>query len=440
MTHPNHDANGFTFVPATVREHEWLTPAAESFEDAHQHWHDAADAYHDPPRFRRTVDALIQAARNVTFRLQAAKAEGPESFEWYEGDHEDSWQAFMRSVPEMVWLRDARTEVTKRKGLSRTSFAIVSLVEGYLEPTDTLLKLPADLPTPSLVERAVAGIPAEFRPHQAVEVVRRWEVTDFSGEELLGVLRHCLHILDGLLLYAAEVSGGRSPEIPSEFVRTVEVPRCMIPTPDLVALTFEADTLDQVAFGLRKEEATEEGWEAAVKRYGGKKKLDAIESDTFEGFARRIHEGSRIAFKKDGAVLPFAFLRSGGGDWTPFGTLAEGKRDKYMMWRNLGILTLINGYDAVVHTGEMWFAPSPKDPTPYLDVSTQPGVKEILATIYEERDGTQGVIASRIHRLGPVAVLGKPGMEFDVKEMVFLEPIRRAWNMRQDDEMSADEP
>ena len=421
----------FKYVPATVTEHEWLAPAADSFEDAHQYWHDAADAYHDPPDFRRKIDALIQAARNVTFRLQAAKGDGPESFDWYEGDHEDSWRTFMKSVPEMVWLHNARTEITKRKGLSRTSFAVVSLVEGYLEPTKTLLKLPADMATGELVERAIENIPREYRQHQAVEVVRRWEPTDLPGQELLGVLRYCLRILDGLLLYAAEVSAGRSPEAPSEFVPTVEVPRCMTPTPDYVPLTFEADTRQQINLTLEKQEATEEGQKAALKRYGGEKRLDGMETDTLKGFARRIHEGSRIAFRKDGAVLPFAFLRGPDGEWTLFGTLAEGKRAKYMIWRKLGVLTLMNDYDSVVHTGEMWFAPNPEDPTPYLDVSKQPGVREILATIYEENNGTQGVIASRIHRVGPVGILGKPSMEFDVQGMVFLDPIRRAWKTRQ---------
>ena len=253
------------------------------------------------------------------------------------------------------------------------------------------------------------------------------------------MLRYCLHILDGLLLYAAEVSDGGSPEKPSEFIRTVEVPRCMIPTPDVLPRTFEADTRHEVSFTFEKHEATEEGQTAALKRYGGDKKLQGIETDTLEGFARRIHEGSRIAFRKDGAVLPFAFLRAPDGSWTSIGTLTEDKRGKYLVWRDLGNLTILHDYDAVVHTGEMWMAPDPKEPTPYLDVSEQPGVKEILATIYEERDGAKGVIASRIHRVGPVAILGKPNMEFDVRGFVFLEPIRRAWKIRQEASESSKE-
>ncbi|HZP31343.1 MAG TPA: hypothetical protein VFC99_20495, partial [Acidimicrobiia bacterium] len=61
-----------------------LGAAQAAFEDAHHLWHAAADAYHDPEPFRRHTEACIQALRNVTWRLQAAKTDLPGDFDaWY---------------------------------------------------------------------------------------------------------------------------------------------------------------------------------------------------------------------------------------------------------------------------------------------------------------------------------------------------------------------
>jgi hypothetical protein len=341
--------------------HAWLTPAVEALEDAHRHWHDAADSYHDPAEFRRKVDALIQATRNVTFRLQAAKADGPESFAWYDGDDENSWRTFMINDPYMRWLHDARTEVTKRKGLSRTSYALVSVIEGYFKPPTVLMKLPAEAPTEAVFRKAVTRIPKEYREHQAIEILRRWEPDELPGVELLTAVRHCLRILEGLLLHAAEISSGGTPDKPEQFLMNVHIPQCMLVTPDILPLTFEADTGDETALNVRRESVSDDDIEAAGKRHHGGKRPDIANPETIQGFARLIHEGSRAAFKKDGAVLPFAFLRSEDGNWTQYGTLTDSKRGKYLIWRDLGQRTLTLDYDAVVHTGESWRAPLPAE-------------------------------------------------------------------------------
>ena len=256
------------WIESSVREHEWLAAAHEAFTDAHALWHDAADAYHDPAGFRRTVDALIQATRNVTFRLQASKHEGPASFaQWYEEEGDRSWLTLMKNDPDMIWLKDARTEVTKRKGLSKASFVRVSIIDSYEEPAVSLLKLRADTPTAAVVDRAISRISREHRKHQAVEVVRRWEPESIVDRELLSMIRHCLHVLDGLLAYAAEATEGEVAQGPEEFLSTLETPLCMAVTPDHVPLAFAADSGQPYELALRRKQVTAEQVEAVGKRY-----------------------------------------------------------------------------------------------------------------------------------------------------------------------------
>ena len=88
-------------------------------------------------------------------------------------------------------------------------------------------------------------------------------------------------------------------------------------------------------------------------------------------------------------------------------------------------------FDAVVHTGEVWFGRLPTDPEPYLDLALEPGVKEYVATDYETSDAERGHIQSQIHRLGPIAILGKAADDYQMMEMGFLSPIRRAWAKRE---------
>lgn len=417
-----------------VNECPWLQPAAEAFEDAHQLWHDAFEQYHDPAGFRRQIDALIQTARNVTFRLQASKGDAPVAFDWYESDEAGSWRSFLRSSSEMKWLHDARTEVTKRRGLSRDSYALVRLVEGYYEPRKQLLKVPATIPTSKVVDAAIKQVPVEYRQHVAIEVRRRWESPDFPGRELLEVVRHCLHILDALLLFAAEVSAGEEPGDPAAFVETVAQPICMVITPDLLPLTFEADTKDQVSIGFEPHRVTADDVNEARAKYGMSRvaRKHAPRGEGAHAIARRFHEGSRAAFKKDGAVLPLAFLLDPEGEVHQFETLAEDKREKYLIWRRIGEHALGRTFNLAIHTGEMWIAAVPDDVQPYLEVSEQPGVRELIATVWETHDGDKGIISSRIFRLGPARFLSKPTEQSDIdEEFTFFDPIRRAWAKRE---------
>lgn len=401
-----------------------LVPAATAFEDAHQLWHDAANAYHEPEEFRRRAEALIQATRNVTFRIQSEKHNFPRFDEWY-----PRWQDYMKSDERLLWLNDARVDVVKRGGLRAGSFAIVRVIDSYLEPRKQLLRLPASTATADLVRQAQHQIPAEYRQHIAIEVSRRW-VAEGRSEELLWLISYCLHVLDALLLYSREViEEGLPVEPPKEFIDLVQYPPCVAFDPSWIPLMFEADTCDEFHFGFVPKTLDADVAKAGAKRYklwGGS--LDA--TDPMER-ADQLHEMARTIFKRDGYYASlFEFRGPGANDVAAFTTIPEDKRHKFLTSHALGQLVRRRGYTSVITTSEVWFAPFFTDVQPYQELEQVPDRQEALTTWVDTQRGDAKQIISRIFRVLRKPYLRSAQVEPGRMEDGFLSPVQRAWAAR----------
>ncbi|MBN1461352.1 MAG: hypothetical protein JXA57_17630 [Armatimonadetes bacterium] len=82
-------------------------------------WVEAHNSYHDPQAFTAVVDAAIQQARNITFRLQAHKDAIPGFDEWYA-----PWVEYLKAHPILEWTKTARNIIVKERGLSPESEAL----------------------------------------------------------------------------------------------------------------------------------------------------------------------------------------------------------------------------------------------------------------------------------------------------------------------------
>lgn len=400
-----------------------LGPTAAAFEDAHQLWHEAADAYHDPEDFRRRAEALVQATRNVTWRLQAAQGQIARFDDWY-----PDWQELMKADDRLRWLNDARIDVVKRGGLRAGSFAVVRIIDSYLEPKKQLLRLPASTPTTDLVTQSQRQIPTEYRQHIAIEVSRRW-VPEGRREELLWLIADCLHVLGALLVYVRAVIEERPPEeSPRDFLGLVPRAECMLFDPSWVPLLFEADTGEEfdIAFAPRGLDPALS--EASAKRYKSAPRIDA--TDPIER-AGQLHDLARTIFKRDGYYAPMVELRGPKpDDVAVFSMLPTDKRFKFMMWHALGKEVRLHGYTAVIATNEVWTAPQPDIVEPYHDVEQSPGRGEALVTWVDTQAGDARMILSLI-----VRHLGKPFLksaqaQIQRTEDGFLSPLQRAWAAR----------
>lgn len=408
------------------RAREWpptLEPALQALEDAHETWHDAYEAYHDPARFRRAVEALVQTLRNVTWRLQSRKYEFKDFDSWYV-----PWQEYMRQDVRLSWLNEARVDVVKRSGLNSASFARISVIDSYSYSPPTVFEVPITTSTAEIVRQAQTQIPREIRPYATIEVARRWQAPNFPDQELLSVLAHCWHVLDALLIYGWEVHQGSEPkETPGDFVRTVEVPGCMLIPRDVLPILVEADTGNEVELGWEKAEYDKEKAQKATERY--KLEPGPISNEALEA-GQELHDQARTIFKKDGTHVPILYLRAPAGEWEPRVVLTEGKRHKFLLWRRVAHEVAYRGHDAYILTSEMWVAPMDElSRTPYFHAESHPRRREALVTSVEAADGGGKEWCSEIVRFMGKAFLKKP-IQMEVHEGGFSMPIRRVWAAR----------
>ncbi len=402
-----------------------LEPAVTALTDAHEQWHDLVEAYHDPAKFRRTLEALVQTLRNVTFRVQSVKAEFEDFDEWYL-----PWQDYMKADRHMKWLSDTRTEVTKRKGISPESYALVRYVDSYLIPTTILLKVKASMDSEEVVRRSSLRVDPKYRKHCALEVRRRWVPEGMSIEnEASAVCAHVFHVLDCLLNSASEVLRGGPVETPRETLRNVSTWDCMAVSPADIPLLFEADTGNQFDFEMAPIEFDPEDDEKAHKRYARLDHRSLGVSDPFQR-ARDFHELARGLFRKDKVYYPTVQLMLPDGSWEMVSPMATDKRDKFMMWHAIGSRVLIRSAGALIATNEVWRAPVPKEVGPYFQAEESAERTESLVTMVEDEAGGRLMIESPIFRQ-----LGKPFLRRSVETIPppeaanYLLPVRRSWEL-----------
>src|SRR3989442_1555418 len=80
--------------------------------EAHYFLHEMMEHYHECARFRYSLSAFVQAARNITFLLQSDLKSRSGFDAWYE-----PWQAKMKNNPDLQLLNSERVRVVHQASL-----------------------------------------------------------------------------------------------------------------------------------------------------------------------------------------------------------------------------------------------------------------------------------------------------------------------------------
>ena len=394
-----------------------LRPVTRVLRDARVHRHDALVSYQDPDSFQRSVEALVQDLRNVTFRLQSVKSQINGFDAWYE-----MRQREMRGDEVLRWLNDARIEIVKKSGLRSSSFARVSVIDSYLEPPTFSTQLPVDLSTEELVAQTIAVLPPRIRQHLTLEIRRRWEAPSLPGLELLFALAHCYVFLYELIEDVVKELLGMDQPILGLLMTGEEWEELLIDASERF-IQVKADTGEQIEVTDRTVEDMPD-LENASTHYGIDLAATPYPSDAMER-ARTSHDRARAIFDVDGFHVLLAIISDSGGNQKIVVLNVEDKRDKFLAMRRVAVLAVEGDFDLVIVTGESWLAPAVDAPEDYADLSQFDNRREALVTWAESKDGRSVGFASVIDRneaevtLGEVMVISSPTS--------LLDPVRRAW-------------
>lgn len=216
-----------------------LRSAEGRLREAHRHWHDCARYYQEPEDFRGSLNASIQALRNVTFALQKVKSKLPGFESWYAAEQEK-----MKSDPVLRWSHRARNTIVKEGDLVTLSKLRVSLVANYESEADSVADeqliwgqkpnidfgsqtAAAEAPPILTIEEIFDelhswDIPLSVRHRSTVLLERRWVDRNISDHELLALLSYAYGRMNSLVTKAHELIGMHAvrvlvPEVTDEY-------------------------------------------------------------------------------------------------------------------------------------------------------------------------------------------------------------------------------
>lgn len=166
----------------TTRGTEEGCPLAEMddrYQEAHYFIEQMMDRYHEPSPFRWSLNAFIQALRNVTFMLQSALAKTDGFEAWYAGQ-----QAWMKGDPLLRAFVEGRNIVAKQRNLELRSRASIGLFRGG--KPKLVLQGEVEIPSVNLMAN-YAKVMGSGDPDNGEElgVHRTWESADLGDGPIL---------------------------------------------------------------------------------------------------------------------------------------------------------------------------------------------------------------------------------------------------------------
>ena len=151
-----------------------------------KHWYQSLEDYNNIDDFIASINALIQASRNITFSIQYNKASIPNFTIWYAKEKE-----LMMSDVVLKWLADARTTIVHKKDLDLKSIAEVT-IKDWNEKVLSKFEVSALLSNDDIIELVMKNISnpvfvirASLMREPLLIIKRTWIVNDLQKYEIL---------------------------------------------------------------------------------------------------------------------------------------------------------------------------------------------------------------------------------------------------------------
>jgi hypothetical protein len=323
--------------------------------EVHKFWHDMLSDYQKPEDFRISLNAAIQALRNVTFILQSNRTTIQNFDQWY-GRYQDA----MKADEVLKWLHQARNVIVKQEDLELHSIANarvrawsdVSRLEFQVSPFITTEQIAKDL-----VRLHVVKAPKPIADHAILNVERRWAVNDLPKHELLDVIAHGYKFFENLISDAHQQAG-----IDLEACNAIYGPKhenpftsCMSVTRDDRSANIKLSTQElfpKVEFDHINRESVK--YKESVSRYSRiEPPLPRRVDDLFE-FVKVINERAKQMLVMDKGHQTIFIFCYPNGSYNPLQMRADSKSEQFVLIRSVADQVKRTGANGVIAISEVW--------------------------------------------------------------------------------------
>ena len=399
-------------------------------EDAHQHWHQAEQAYFHPESFRAAIQTTIQTLRTVTFILQNKKHNIPDFEAWY-----GVWQDKLKADPLMLWMVNARNKIEKQGDLEVYSFIRAEIIASYLDEGPRV-EVPARLfDDPSILLQKIprVALREHIVKHGTLRIQRRWVENTLPDYELLdavaiayGKIAQIVHDAHRQMgLEAPTTTNVETDQQYDEGAREGRLP-CMIGHADARSLDVNLSDGKQLEFELVELKCDRAEAEKIIERYGDTHKgMFGSENANEEEIATSLFSTARKVFLKDGYHESIFFLFNKRAPVHIFPVRPEDQAQKYLLMRMLAHEVTKYGADAVIGLTEAWRAPA-DTLKPYQRAVDSPAREEILVASLVTKHEDPIQFAATIHRDGDSLTLGETQVLRNFSAFLFA-PVYEAW-------------
>lgn len=178
-----------------------IPSAHDKLNEAHYFLHEMIDNYHECDKFRYSLSAFLQAARNVTFHLQSDAKHRDGFDDWYK-----PLQDGMRADTDLALLNSERVRVVHQSALVPASAMFFGAFENgrYKSGFSGLPMNPMQDSVPALIEgrmlfdRGIGGSSFLFDPHRSCDceeygLTRTWSLPELPKDtDLVEFANRCL--------------------------------------------------------------------------------------------------------------------------------------------------------------------------------------------------------------------------------------------------------
>ena len=392
-------------------------------------WGAARERYQSPDEFAFSLNAAIQAARNITFRAQAGGKSANGFQAWYL-----AWQECFKADEIMAWLNASRRSIVHLSGLRKNSMARMRLLFAY--DWDVLMSKDIDLDTP-LDEIAAAfrdALPDYFEGNVLIDIERRWEADELQGREILEALTHAYRLLAAFVCdfgrlvdrapLGCERSVAESAALPAEMLVPALTERLCV------------DPYTGRRYGDQEQDSAISDAPRPRGAHDGSVPESELPSSPFE-FAEGVVLPRVVEVIGEGDSLePLVMLHVSEGGWHVSMLAFEDTLDKLRLAFRLADLAERRGYDGLVMASEAWYLEASDQDVDWdsifpPDIASMPSKSEAVQVAAMDSSGrTEAWLVPLFD--GPTRRVAGEAIHVETEEccLGFGMPLLRAWQTR----------